>query len=300
MVRKSKKEEDMKVALIGTGLMGRPMAERVLTAGYHLTVFNRSPEKAELLRSSGAEIAANAAAAINSAECVILMLADGTAIRDVLFNSEPTADLQDRTVIQMGTISPAESIDLQKEVLERGGEYLEAPVLGSIPEASAGKLLIMVGASEPQFNKWSTLLECFGSEPQLIGEVGKAAAAKLALNQLIASLTVGFASSVGFVQSLGIEVELFMKILRRSALHAPIFDKKLPFMLDRDYGIGNFPTKHLLKDVALFSAAAQTVNLETMGTGAIHRLLEITLEKGYAEGDYSALLEAICPAGTKH
>ncbi|MGW8179302.1 MAG: NAD(P)-binding domain-containing protein, partial [bacterium] len=125
----------MKVALIGTGLMGRPMAERVLTAGYHLTVFNRSPEKAELLRSSGAEIAATAAAAIGSAECVILMLADGTAIRDVLFNSEPTADLQDRTVIQMGTISPAESIDLQKEVLERGGEYLEAPVLGSIPEA---------------------------------------------------------------------------------------------------------------------------------------------------------------------
>jgi 3-hydroxyisobutyrate dehydrogenase len=299
MVRKSNKEEDMKIALIGTGLMGRPLGERALAAGYHLTVFNRSPEKAELLRSSGAEIAATAAEAIGSAECVILMLADGTAIRQVLFNSEPRADLQDRTVIQMGTISPAESVALAKKVQGRGGEYLEAPVLGSIPEASAGKLLIMVGASEPQFNKWSTVLECFGSEPQLIGEVGKAAAVKLALNQLIASLTVGFASSLGFVQSLGIEVELFMKILRQSALHAPIFDKKVTFMLDRDYGIGNFPTKHLLKDVALFNAAAQTVNLETISIEAIHRLLEITLEKGYAEGDYSAVLEAISPLDTK-
>jgi len=286
----------MKVALIGTGLMGRPMGERVLAAGYHLTVFNRSREKAELLRSSGAEIAATAAEAIDSAECVILMLADGVAIREVLFNENPRPDLGQRTVIQMGTISPTESIGFHKEVQERGGDYLEAPVLGSIPEASAGKLLIMVGASKPQFDKWSTLLECFGSEPLLIGEVGKAAAVKLALNQLIASLTVGFASSLGLVQSLGIEAGLFMKILRQSALYAPIFDKKLQLMLDRDYGIGNFPSKHLFKDVALFSAAAQTVNLETIGIEAIHRLLEITLEKGYADGDYSALFEAVSPA----
>ena len=69
-------------------------------------------------------------------------------------------------------------------------------------------------------------------------------------------------------------------------------------MLDRDYGIGNFPSKHLLKDVALFSAAAQTVNLETIGIEAIHRLLEITLEKGYADGDYSALFEAVRPLDT--
>lgn len=286
----------MKVALIGTGLMGRPMGERVLAAGYHLTVFNRSREKAELLRSSGAEIAATGAEAIGSAECVLLMLADGIAIREVLFDENPKPDLGQRTVIQMGTISPTESIGFHKEVLERGGDYLEAPVLGSIPEASAGKLLIMVGASKPQFDKWSTLLECFGSEPLFIGEVGKAAAVKLALNQLIASLTVGFASSLGLVQSLGIEAGLFMKILRQSALYAPIFDKKLQLMLDRDYGIGNFPSKHLFKDVALFSAAAQTVNLETIGIEAIHRLLEITLEKGYADGDYSALFEAVSPA----
>ena len=289
----------MRVALLGTGLMGRPMAERVLAQGHQLVVFNRSRNKAEPLRSSGALLAASATEAIDSAECVILMLADGAAIREVVFDSEPTANLQDRTVIQMGTISPAESVAFQKKVLGRGGEYFEAPVLGSIPEASAGKLLIMVGASKPQFDKWSTLLECFGSEPLLIGEVGKAAAVKLALNQLIASLTVGFASSLGLVQSLGIEAELFMKILRRSALHAPIFDKKLQFMLARDYGIGNFPSKHLYKDVELFHRAAQAVKVETIGVEGIRRLLEITLEKGYAEGDYSALFEAVSPLDTR-
>jgi 3-hydroxyisobutyrate dehydrogenase len=285
----------MKVAFIGTGRMGRPMAERVLAGGHELTVYNRNREKAEPLSSFGAEIVSSAADATGSAECVILMLADGSSIWEVLLGKSPKVDLVGRTVIQMGTISPSESMELQREVGERGGDYLEAPVLGSTPEASEGKLLIMVGASKPQFDKWSTLLECFGSEPLLIGEVGKAAAVKLALNQLIACLTVGFASSLGLVQNLGIEAELYMKILRRSALYAPIFDKKLELMLNRDYGIGNFPTKHLFKDVTLFHTAAQSVNLETINIEAIQRLLEITLEKGYADGDYSALFEAVSP-----
>jgi 3-hydroxyisobutyrate dehydrogenase len=271
------------------------MAERILAGGHKLTVYNRNRDKAEPLGSLGASVVSSAAEAIGSAECVILMLADGSAIREVIFKGSPAVDLLGRTLIQMGTISPSESVAFQREVSERNGDYLEAPVLGSTPEASAGKLLIMVGASKPQFDKWSTLLECFGSEPLLIGEVGKAAAVKLALNQLIASLTAGFASSLGLVQGLGIEAELFMKILRRSALYAPIFDNKLKLMLDRDYGIGNFPSKHLFKDVALFHTAAQSLNLETIGIEAIQRLLEITLEKGYGEGDYSALFEAVNP-----
>jgi 3-hydroxyisobutyrate dehydrogenase len=287
----------MKVALIGTGRMGRPMAERILAGGHELKVYNRNRDKAEPLRSFGAEVVSSAAEAIGAAECVILMLADGAAIWEVLFKGSPTVDLVGRTVIQMGTIAPSESVTFQREVGERGGEYLEAPVLGSTPEARAGKLLIMVGASKPQFDRWSSLLECFGSDPLLIGEVGKAAAVKLALNQLIASLTVGFASSLGLVQSLGIGAELFMQILRRSALYAPIFDKKLNLMLDRDYGIGNFPSKHLDKDVGLFHSAAQTVNLETTSIEAVQRLLKTTLEKGYADADYAALFEAVNPAG---
>ena len=285
----------MKVAFIGTGLMGRPMAERLLAADYQVSVFNRSMEKAESLRSAGAEIAPSAAEAIQSANCLILMLADAAAIRQVVFDSNPRPELKDLTVIQMGTISPSESIAFQEEVREQGGDYLEAPVLGSIPEASAGNLLVMVGGSKVQFDRWSDLLHIFGPHPLIIGEVGKASALKLAMNQLIASLTAGFALSLGFVQRYDIAVDLFMKILRQSALYAPTFDKKLERMLKRDYTRPNFPSKHLFKDVALFRIAAQTVNLETIGIEAIHRLLEITLEKGYSEGDYSALFEAVNP-----
>jgi 3-hydroxyisobutyrate dehydrogenase len=287
----------MRVTLIGTGLMGRPMAERLLSAGYQVWVFNRSREKAESLRSAGAEIALSAAEAIQSARCVILMLADASAIRQVIFDREQEPELSGRTVIQMGTISPSESIHFHKAVRARGGDYLEAPVLGSIPEVTAGNLLVMVGGSQSQFDRWSGLLECFGPNPLLIGEVGKASALKLAMNQLIASLTAGFSLSLGFVQKYDIEVDLFMKILRQSALYATTFDKKLQRMLNHDYTRPNFPGKHLCKDVALFHTAAQNLNLETIGIEAIRRLLEISLEKGYAEGDYSAVFEAVSPVG---
>jgi 3-hydroxyisobutyrate dehydrogenase len=297
VVKQSNEEDNMKVALIGTGLMGRPMAERVLALGYHLAVFNRSRNKAEPLRPSGALIVASAAEAIAAAECVILMLTDGAAIREVLFNSEPTPDLKGRTVIQMGTISPTESIGFHKKVRERGGDYFEAPVLGSIPEAKAGSLLVMMGASHVQFERWSTFLQCFGPEPLLIGEVGKAAALKLALNQLIASLTAGFAMSLGFVQQQGVKVDLFMKIVRQSALYAATFDKKLERMLNRDYANPNFPTKHLLKDVKLFRDEAEAVNLELRAIEGIYDLLALTLDKGFVEDDYSALFEAVSPAG---
>jgi len=285
----------MKVALIGTGLMGRPMAERLLSAGYQLSVFNRNPDKAKPLESAGAQIAGTAAEAIETAHCVILMLSDAAAIRELIFDSKEKPQLRERTVIQMGTISPSESIHFQNEVRAQGGDYLEAPVLGSIPEARAGSLLVMVSGSRSQFDRWSGLLQIFGPQPLLIGEVGKASALKLAMNQLIASLTAGFSLSLGFVQKYEIEVDLFMKILRQSALYAPTFDKKLERMLNRDYTRPNFPGKHLAKDLRLFQTEAQALGLELSTLEGLRRILALTFEAGFAEGDYSALYEGVNP-----
>jgi 3-hydroxyisobutyrate dehydrogenase len=285
----------MRVALIGTGLMGYPMAERVIAAGYELVVFNRTREKAEPLESLGAQIAQSTKEAIDSAECTVLMLTDAGAIKAMLFKNRQKPAFRERTVIQMGTISPEESIGLQKEVVQQGGDYFEAPVLGSTPEASAGSLLVLVGASKSQFERWSDLLKCFGPEPILIGGVGKASALKLAMNQLIAILTAGFALSLGFVQRQGIEVELFMKILRQSALYAATFDKKLQRMIDHNYDDPNFPSKHLIKDIELFWREAELHNLELSVIKGLRRLLELTKEKGHADSDYSALFKVVNP-----
>jgi 3-hydroxyisobutyrate dehydrogenase len=223
------------------------------------------------------------------------MLTNATAIEEILLSEASRQELKGRTVIQMGTISPRESKAIASQVVEAGGEYIEALVLGSIPEAEAGKLIVMVGASEEQFQKWSDFLKHFSSEPLHIGSVGAAAGVKLALNQLIASLTSAFALSLGFVQRQGADVEMFMQILRQSALFAPTFDKKLQRMLDRNYENPNFPTKHLLKDTNLFLNEDKFNGLNVSSLEGIRQILEMAQDMGLAEDDYSALFSAINP-----
>jgi 3-hydroxyisobutyrate dehydrogenase len=282
----------MKIGFLGTGLMGQPMAKRLLEAGLEVIAYNRTESKLEPLKSIGVEIANSPTEAIEQAQCLILMLADAGAIENVLF-SENTHSLANLTIIQMGTISPAQSQQIRDRVVAAEGEYLEAPVLGSIPEAKTGKLIVMVGSTDAQFKRWTELLKNFSPEPLHVGEVGAAAAMKLALNQLIASLTGAFALSLGFASTQGVETEQFMKVLRQSALYASTFDKKLQRMLDRDYTKPNFPTKHLLKDTELFITQAQAIGLDTSSLEGMSKLIEKAIQLGYSEDDYSAIFSAI-------
>jgi 3-hydroxyisobutyrate dehydrogenase len=285
-----------RIALLGTGLIGGPMAKRLMQSGYPLTVYNRTISKTDSLKNGGATVAQTPKAAIESAECTILVLSDAGAINDTLFSTDSKIDFANRTIIQMGTILTEESVAFKNKISAAGGQYFESPVLGSIPQATEGKLIVMVGATPGQFERWKNLLKCFGEEVRYLGEVGKAAALKLALNQLIASLTAAFSLSLGIVQRSEIDVETFMAILRKSALYAPTFDKKLQRMLKRDFSDPNFPTKHLLKDMSLIQSESKKLGLSTQVVSGIIDLIKISLEKGFAETDYSAIYNAVNPS----
>ncbi|HVG07405.1 MAG TPA: NAD(P)-dependent oxidoreductase [Thermoanaerobaculia bacterium] len=281
----------MRIAWIGTGLMGRPMAERLLGAGHEVTVYNRTREKAEALSASGASVAGSAQEAIAGGEAVFLMLKDAGAIRDLLFDG----DLGGRTVVQMSTIGPSESVALAEEVRQGGGDYLEAPVLGSTPQAKEGKLLVMVGGTPEQFGRWSEVLRAIGPEPIHVGPVGQAAALKLALNQLIAALSATFSLSLGMVRRQGIDVNLFMDILRKSTFHAPTFDRKLPGMLARDFSDPNFPAALMLKDLGLIHDNAADLGLDTTVLDGVRDVVRRAVERGLGGADYSALYEVVDP-----
>ncbi len=283
----------MNVGLIGTGLMGLPLGERLLESGYGLTVYNRTVEKTEGLVSLGAKVATDPGIVFATSQVIVLMLTDGAAIEQLLFSGP--VNFAGRTVLQMGTIAPGESQAIAARIETLGGQYLEAPVLGSIPEARSGKLIVMVGGEAELFEELLPLLKQFGPSPALMGGVGSAATVKLALNQLIGALTSGFALSLGLVQRSGIDPESFMAILRQSALYAPTFDKKLQRMVDHNYINPNFPTKHLLKDMALFNATAEQQGLNAGVGQAIEALLIQTIAQNLADGDYAALYEAIIP-----
>ena len=285
----------MKIGFLGTGLMGQPMALQLLKANYDLTAYNRTKSKLEPLMEAGANIADSATEVIQQADCVILMLTDAAAIRESVLSESAKNYLANCTIIQMATIAPTESQSIRDHIVAAGGEYFEAPVLGSIPQAKTGELIVMVGSTQEQFTKYSELLKHYSPEPIYVGEVGTAAAMKLALNQLIPSLISTFSLSLGLVQHLGVDVDKFMEVLRQSAIYAPTFDKKLTRMLDRNFTNPNFPTKHLLKDTNLIIKQATELGLNTSHLEGVKQIIEKALTMGLDDLDYSSIYSAINP-----
>jgi 3-hydroxyisobutyrate dehydrogenase len=282
-----------KISVLGLGLMGSAIALRLKAQGFAVTGWNRSPEKAAALADQGIATAWTPADALAGADLTLLVLSDSEAIDETLFAGETAPALSGRALVQMGTIAPDHSRELAARVTAAGGEYLEAPVLGSLPEARDGRLIVMAGGEPDLFERCLPLLRALGQDPRLIGPVGKGAALKLAMNQLIAGLTATFSLSLGLVRAEGIDPEQFMGLLRTSALYAPTFDKKLDKYLSHAYGEANFPLRHLLKDVRLFRQVAERLGMDTAVVTTIEAACIRGVGQGYGEQDYSALYEAL-------
>jgi len=283
----------MKLAVLGTGLLGSEIAIRLKDRRFEVSAWNRTAEKARALATVGIQPQASAAEALADCDAALLLLSDADAIRSVLLPADSPPPLAARILIQMGTIAPNESRALARELEQAGAHYLEAPVLGSLPEARSGRLIVMAGGDLGLYERCLPIFEALSEQPRRIGEIGQGAALKLAMNQLIAGLTATFAYSLGLVRDEGIDVEQFMELLRKSALYAPTFDKKLDKYLRRDYGQANFPLKHLRKDVGLFRAVAAQSRIETGPIEALETVLERGIEHGLGDLDYSALYEAL-------
>ncbi len=285
----------MKISLLGTGLLGSAVVDRLLARGHEVTVWNRDAAKAAALADKGARVAVTPAEALAASDLTLLYLADRAAIEAVLLAPDTRAALAGRVILQMGTIGPADSRALDEVLTAAGVHYAECPVLGSLPEARAGTLILMFGGDEALFERLAPMLSDLGAEPRWIGAVGQAAALKLAMNQLIASETAAFAMSLALVRAHGVAVDDFMQLLRGSALYAPTFDKKLDRMLSGNYAGPNFPLDHLIKDVRLFIRAAEGAGIDTSPLASLEAVVAEVSADGHGGEDYSVLARGFMP-----
>lgn len=276
------------VALLGTGLLGEAIGLRLLEQGVTLRVWNRHAEKSEALQRDGAQVIQSLAEGLQGCDTVITVLRDGPVTAEVV---AALGDVSGACCMPMGTMGIRESRDLERQVRAQGGSYLEAPVLGSKPEALKGTLLVMAGGNAEVFQRQLPLLRLLSQDPKWMGETGSGAASKLALNQLIASLTHGYSLALRLVQASGLEVERFMDVLRPSALYAPTVDKKLERMLNHDYANPNFSTALLRKDLQLFLQEAPKLGVNSSALNGLAELLAQAEQTQLDDCDYSALHE---------
>lgn len=283
------------IAVLGLGLMGRAIARRLAEQGFRVSGYNRSPLDDPDLVKAEISITQDLAAAVRETPIIWIMLSDFAACESILLSESAASLWQNRLIINAATIAPEESRTLAAAVRNLGGRYLEAPVLGSTPQAISGGLQILLGGDPADIDTATPILSALGT-PAHFGFVGQGAAAKLAMNQLIGSLTAAFSMSLGLIQRESVSVETFMTTLRQSALYAPTFDKKLDRMTDRHFTEANFPLKHLLKDIRLFKTAAGPQGIDTRLIDSLADVLEQGVRSGHADDDYCALFDTIVRA----
>ena len=151
----------------------------------------------------------------------------------------------------------------------------------------------MVGAEPEQYQRHLKLLQNFGSQPLLIGPVGFASALTLALNQLIASLATSFALSLAFVQLQGIDIDVFMGVLRESKLYAPIFDQHLLRMVEGNYRNANLPIKQLIKETDLFISEAKSLGLNLNSIEGVRQVLQSAFKMSDPGDDFTSIFQVI-------
>ncbi|APT55845.1 2-hydroxy-3-oxopropionate reductase [Roseomonas gilardii] len=278
----------MKLAFLGLGLMGAPMARRVLAAGHDVTVWNRSPDKAAPFAEAGAHVAASAAEAVREAEAVILMLENGPVVERVLFGGVAEAVPPGAVVADMSSIKPAEAQDHAARLAERGVHHVDAPVSGGTTAAEAGTLAIMAGGEAEPFARVEPAL-CAMGRPVLVGPHGAGQLAKLA-NQVIVGVTIGaVAEALMLAARGGADPAKVREALRGGFAESRILELHAQRMIERDFATRGRCVTHL-KDLDNALDAAERLGLESVPYSALTADLYRGLIESQGDPDHSALL----------
>ena len=277
----------MRVAFLGLGIMGRPMASNLVKAGHEVAVWNRSAGK----EVEGARNAASPADAARDAEVVWLCVSDTAAVEQVLFGAEGVdQSLREGMIIaDSSTISPSATRRFAERVARKGVRYVDSPVTGSKVGAEAGTLLFIVGGEEQTIETLKPLYAAMGKKIFRMGETGMGQSAKLAMNLQIALIYEGFAEGLTLAAKLGVEPATLVPLINASMVKSGVVEYKAPFVLQRDF-TANFPLRLMRKDIRLALEAAKESRVKLPGLETVEEIYDMAVEDGHAELDFAATL----------
>jgi len=277
----------MRVAFLGLGIMGRPMASNLVKAGHEVSVWNRSAGR----EVEGARTAVSPAEAARGAEVVWMCVSDTAAVESVLFGPQGVDEVlaEGMTIADSSTISPSATRKFAERVRAKGVNYVDAPMTGSKVAAEAGSLTFMVGGEEAVIESLKPLFAGMGKIFFRMGETGKGQAAKLAMNLQIALIYEGFAEGLTLATKLGVDIESLLKVVQASMVRSGVVEYKAPFVLKRDF-TPNFPLRLMHKDIRLALEAAKEVRIKLPALETVEEIYEMATEDGHENLDYAATL----------
>jgi 3-hydroxyisobutyrate dehydrogenase len=279
-----------KIALLGLGLMGSGMAGRLLGAGYSLTVYNRTAEKAQPLVELGAKLARTPGEAAAEVEIIISMLADDEACRqawlgkDGALASAPPGSV----LVECSTVTPDWIEELDRAARKRNLDLIDAPVTGSRVQAAAGQLLFLAGGSADILKKITPVLETMSRGIVHLGPVGSGAHLKLINNFVCGVQAASLAEALGMIERGGLDTELAMRVLTEGAPASPLFKTLSARMMARDYD-PHFALKLMAKDLRYAIEQAKHHSLRLATAAAALSIFEKSIADGDGEKDMSSI-----------
>ncbi|HLH75464.1 MAG TPA: NAD(P)-dependent oxidoreductase [Candidatus Binataceae bacterium] len=277
----------MEIAWIGTGIMGAPMARRLLRAGHRVRVFNRTAEKARALAAQGAVVAGNVPEAVRGAEVTFSMVPDTPDVEQVIAAATP-ALARGALMIDMSTVAPAAAEQMAQTLSQHGVDFLDAPVSGGETGAIEGSLTIMVGGKEEAFNRAKPLFEPLGSRVTYMGAAGSGQMTKL-VNQIAVAVNLqATVEALLMAQRGGLEPARVLEAIGAGAAASWQLNNLGPKIIARDYRPGFF-IQLLRKDLRLVGEAARQRHAPLPATALVTALFEAAAAQGHDRDGTQAL-----------
>ena len=271
------------VAVLGTGIMGLPMAANLAAAGLTVRAWNRTRDKAEPLAARGCTVVDTPSEAVAGAEFVVTMLSDGQAVHDVAGAVLPF----EAVWLQTSTVGVDWTDRLAALAGKAGVTFVDAPVLGTRKPAEDGKLVVLASGPEELRERCAPVFDAVGGRTMWTGPAGAGSRLKLAANAWVLALTNGTAESVRVAQVLGVDPRLFLEAITGGALDVPYAHLKGGAMIDGEFPLA-FAARHAAKDARLVLEAAGA-EVDLAGTRAALAHLQAAITAGHGDEDMAAL-----------
>ncbi len=279
-----------KIGFIGLGIMGTPMAGNLLKGGFELLVYNRTASKAMSLVKAGARLARSPRDLARESEVIILMVTGPEAIEELLSGPEGifAADLDGKVIINMSTVFPAYSRELDRRIQDHGAIFIDAPVSGSRKPAEEGALIILAGGPEEEIERLQTLFLSLGKKVIYCGPAGQGSAMKMVVNLLLAVMMEGLAEAINLGEACGLKTESILETILSGPLACGLYRLKEE-MFKRGFFPAQFPLKHMLKDLRYILKTADEAGAPVPSGHTVFQLYRQAAGRGLAEDDFAAV-----------
>ena len=285
---------NQKIAVLGLGAMGSRMAVNLLKAGYTVTVWNRSPESTKLLAAKGANLATTPKLAAKSADIVISMVTDINASKAVWLDSETGAlsgMVEGAIAIESSTLTVNWIKELAAEITGQGIGFLDAPVVGTRPQADSGNLVYLVGGkAEILKQAENILLSAGGGKINHVGKIGEGMAMKLAVNAMFGIQIAAFSEIIGMLTKNGLKLETAIQYISDLPVMSPAVKNAANLIL-KDNHQAMFPIDLVEKDFRYVMQTAADIKATVPISEAIHQVYLHAVDKGYGRDNITGVVK---------